>query len=145
MSIQRIDINNLRRMKGSEALILQGCGGNLDEWVEGINDLLTESGVLLEGTKFKAENCSAFEHDGLTCLMFPYSEDVKLDVGRLAMWRLQTQQDFDGIWLSDYVPNRLGGFVDDMSEAQKPDCPLIGQDRNYSDIDITPIQSQQML
>lgn len=130
MSIKRISADDLRQMKDSEALILQGCGGSLDEWVDGINDLLTESGILLEGTKFKAENCAAFEHDGLTCLMFPFSQDVKLDVGRLAMWRLQTHQDFGGTWLSDYVPNRLGGFIDSVQEAQKPDCPLIGQDGN---------------
>ncbi|MCQ4022419.1 MULTISPECIES: hypothetical protein [unclassified Ruminococcus] len=130
MSIKGIPADDLRQMKDSEALILQGCGGNLDEWVDGINDLFTESGILLEGTKFKAENCSAFEHDGLTCLMFPFSEDVKLDVGRLAMWRLQTHQDFGGTWLSDYVPYKLGGFIDSVQEAQKPDCPLIGQDGN---------------
>lgn len=130
MSIKRITVDELRQMKDSEALILQGCGGSLDEWVDGINDLLTESGILLEGTKFKAENCSAFEHDGLTCLMFPFSEDVKLDVGKLAMWRLQTHQDFGGTCLSDYVPNRLGGFIENAQEAQKPDCPLIGQDGN---------------
>lgn len=130
MSIKRITAEDLRRMKDGEGLILQGCGGSLDEWVDGINDLLTESGILFEGTKFKAKNCFAFEHDGLTCLMFPFSEDVKLDVGKLAMWRLQTHQDFGGTWLSDYVPNRLGGFIESAQEAQKPDCPLIGQNGN---------------
>lgn len=132
MSIKKITANDLRQMKDSEALILQGCGGSLDEWIDGINDLLTESGILLEGSKFKAENCSAFEHDGLTCLMFPFSEDVKLDVGRLAMWRLQTHGQFGGTWLSDYVPNRLGGFTEEQQkeESLKPDCPLIGQDGN---------------
>lgn len=132
MSIKKIAENDLRQMKDSEGLILQGCGGSLDEWVDGINDLLTESGILLEGTKFKGENCSTFEHDGLTCLMFPFSEDVKLDVGRLAMWRLQTHGQFGGTWLSDYVPNRLGGFTEEQQkeESLKPDCPLIGQDGN---------------
>lgn len=132
MSIKKITAEDLRRMKDSEALILQGCGGELQEWLDGINDMFTESGILLEGTKFKAENCSAFEHDGLTCLMFPFSEDVKLDVGRLAMWRLQTHGQFGGTWLSDYVPNRLGGFTEEQQkeESFKPDCPLIGQDGN---------------
>lgn len=132
MSIKKITAEDLRRMDGKEGLILQGCGGSLDEWVDGINDLLTESGILLEGTKFKAENCSAFEHDGLTCLIFPFSKDVKLDTGRLAMWRLQTHDNFGGTWLSDYVPNRLGGFTEEQQkeESLKPDCPLIGQDGN---------------
>lgn len=36
------------------------------------------------------------------------------------------------IWLSDYVPKRLGGFVQvqEMQAPTKPDCPLIGQDGN---------------
>ena len=47
------------------------------------------------------------------------------------MWRLQTHADFGGTWLSDFVPNRLGGFLSaEISEDEKPDCPLIGQDGN---------------
>ena len=36
------------------------------------------------------------------------------------------------VWLSDYVPNRLGGFIEEQpaQEQKKPDCPLIGQDSN---------------
>lgn len=130
MSVKTISTEELRRMKGSEGLILQGCGGSLDEWVDGINDLLTEDGILLEGTRF--HDCSTFEHDGVTCLLFPFKDDVKLDVGKLAMWRLQTHDNFGGTWLSDYVPNRLGGFFPECEtrEVQKPDCPLIGQDGN---------------
>ena len=36
-------------------------------------------------------------------------------------------------YLSDYVDNRLGGFVSEKQQEQerpKPDCPLIGQDGN---------------
>ena len=54
-------------------------------------------------------------------------------MGKLAMWRLQTHGNFGGTWLSDYVPNRLGGFISKeqtTETTQKPDCPLIGQDGN---------------
>ena len=131
MSVKHITTDDLRKMKGTEGLILQGCGGSLDEWVDGINDMLTESEILLNGTKFKAENCCVFENEGLTNLMFPFSEDVKLDMGKLAMWRLQTHGNFGGKWLSDYVDNRLGGFLsEEMAEKKKPDCKLIGEDGN---------------
>ena len=43
MSVKTISKDELRRMEGSEGLILQGCGGNLDEWVDGINDIATTS------------------------------------------------------------------------------------------------------
>ena len=131
MSVKTISKDELRRMEDSEGLILQGCGGSLDEWVDGINDMLTEDGILQDGTKF--HDCSAFENDGVTCLLFPFKDDVKLDVGKLAMWRLRTYGQFGGTWLSDYVPNRLGGFISKEQTAEttpKPDCPLIGQDGN---------------
>lgn len=131
MSVKTINTDDLRRMKGKEGLILQGCGGSLDEWVDGINDMLTESEILLDGTKFKTENCCVFENEGFTNLMFPFSEDVKLDMGKLAMWRLQTHEQFYGTWLSDYVDNSLGGFIpEETAEKKKPDCKLLGEDGN---------------
>lgn len=42
MSIIRIEAQKLRRMENNEGLVIQGCGGDLQEWVDGINDMLTE-------------------------------------------------------------------------------------------------------
>lgn len=122
----QITTNDLRRMEGQEGLILQGCGGPVQEWIDGINGLLTEEGILLNGSKFT--EVSSFQHDGLTNLLFPF-EGVELDAGRLAVWRLQTHDQFGGTWLSDYVPNRLGGF-EKTQAVEKPDCRLIGEDGN---------------
>lgn len=104
-----ITINELRRMK-TEGLILQGCEGDIQEWVDGISGLLAQEDILLEGTKFK--NVRSFCYDGLTNLLFPF-EDVKINVGKLAIWRLRSYGTFGGTWLSDYVPNKLGGFLDE--------------------------------
>lgn len=130
MSIERIAADDLRRMKDKEGLVLQGCGGDLREWQDGINGLLTDEKLLLDGTKF--EDIYAFENEGVTNLLFPFGDNVKLDIGRLAMWRLQTYEQFGGTWLSDYVENRLGGFAEEQQKEEKlkPDCPLIGQDGN---------------
>lgn len=128
MNINTITTEDLRRMDGKEGLILQGCGGDLQEWLDGINEMFTEAGLLKNGTKF--EDISVFEHEGLTCLLYPF-EGVELEMGKLAVWRLQTHDTFGGTWLSDYVPNRLGGFIGEPAqEAEKPDCALIGQDGN---------------
>ena len=129
MSIERITDDQLRRMGEKGGLILQGCGGAPQEWLDGINDMLTEACVLQNGSKF--ENISVFHHEDCTCILFPF-EGVDLDAGKLAIWRLQTHDMFGGTWLSDYVPNRLGGFVteEQSQERQKPKCPLIGQDGN---------------
>ena len=126
-----IQESDLRRMSGKEGMILQGCGGDPQEWIDGINDMLTDEGILLEGTRF--QNVSRFKVDGHTNLLFPF-EDVKVNVGKLALWRLKTHEMFGGTWLSDYVDNRLGGFLETESpeteERFKPDCPLLGCDSN---------------
>ena len=126
--IKQITTDELRRMEDQEGLILQGCGGDPQEWVDGINEMFTEAGILLNGSAFQAENVSVFQHDGLTNMLFLF-EDVKLEVGRLAMWRIQSHQHFGGTWLSDYVPNRLGGFVQEAPK-QKPAMNLLGMDGN---------------
>ena len=125
--ISVINKEELRKMKDQEGLILQGCGGQPKEWLDGVNDLLTKENILKNGSKF--ENCSVFSHNQLTCILFPF-DGVDLDVGKLAIWRIATHGNFGGTWLSDYVPNYLGGFQEEQKSTQKPDCALIGQDGN---------------
>ena len=119
--IKTVTIDELRQMNDQEGLILQGCGGDLQEWVDGINELFAQAGILQAGSAWKAKAVRSFQYDGLTNLLFPFA-GVSLDMGRLAIWRLQT-------WLSDYVPNRLGGFIQKQRPA-KPKMALVGQDGN---------------
>ena len=118
--MKTITTEDLRRMNGTEGLILQGCGGDLQEWVDGINEMLTEEKILLDGSRFQSEDVLPFEHDGLTNLLFLFRQ-AKLDIGRLAMWRLRTHAQLGGKWLSDYVPNRLGGFIENQAELPDED------------------------
>lgn len=118
--MRQITTTCLRRLDHHEGLILQGCGGDPQEWIDGINGLLTDAGILLDGSRF--ENVLSFEHDGLHNLLFDF-EDVKLNCGKLAMWRLHTHEQFGGTWLSDYVDNRLGGFIQSY-ERGRPDCTV---------------------
>ena len=53
MSIRTISTEQLRRMGDQEGLILQGCGGDSQEWVDGINEILTQEGILKKGAKFE--------------------------------------------------------------------------------------------
>lgn len=137
MEIKNISLHELRKMNSSEGLILQGCGGDLQEWVDGINEMLTEGDILRNGSHF--EKAYTFKNEGLTCLLFPF-DGVQLDVGRLAMWRLETRETFGSIWLSDYVPNNLGGFIEEqiadleIQKNKRPKCPIIGADGNIFNV-----------
>lgn len=124
MIITKITTDAIRQMNKKEGLVLIGCGGDLQEWVDGINEMLTKDGILLNNSKFT--ECQSFTHNNMTCLLFSF-DNVELDIGKFAMWRLKTYESFAGTWLSDFVPNNLGGFI---REHQKPDCPLIGKDGN---------------
>lgn len=120
-----ITLDELKTMRKHEGLIIQGCGGDPQEWIDGIQDLLTTEEILLDGDTFK--DIFRFENEGVTCLLFDF-RDTKLNVSKLAMWRLSTHGAFGGTWLSDYLDNRFGKEI--QTERQKPDCPLIGQDGN---------------
>ena len=115
MSIKTVKTEELRRMNGKEGLILQGCGGDPQEWLDGINGLLTDEGILKNDSRF--ENISVFQNGELTNILFPFEDGLEIDMGKLAMWRLRSHEQFGGTWLSDYVPNKL-------------DCRLIGEDGN---------------
>ena len=131
MSIKRINVKDLLDYEGKEGLILQGCGGDPQEWVDGINEMLTKQEILLDGTKFENENCAVFDNDGSTCILFQFNEGTNLNVGKLAMWRLGTHSNLGGTWLSDFVDHKFGGFhAKQTREQTKPNCPLIGQDGN---------------
>ena len=50
MSMKQVTTEELRRMKGYEGLVLQGCDGDLKEWQQSINDIFTDEGLLLDST-----------------------------------------------------------------------------------------------
>jgi len=131
-TIKHITVDDVKRMTDIEGLILQGCGGDPAEWVSGINDLLAKEGILLDGAVFK--EAYVFEHDRHTNILLSM-ENVKLDIGKLAMWRLKSHSTFGGYWLSDYLPNRLGVHTDaQQSVSEKPQMQLAGMDGNIFNI-----------
>lgn len=130
MTVINVTEDKIRGMKGMEGLVLQGCGGSTEEWVDGINSEFTENGILKDGSKF--EKVYTFQHDGMACILYPFDRTA-LNVGKLAIWRMQTREIFGGAWLSDYVPNCLGGFTgkaDEEPAGIKPPCALSGQNGN---------------
>lgn len=123
--MKKITTEELRAMENCEGLVLQGCGGDIREWIDGINGIFREQGILQDEKTL--DDVSVFEHEGLTNLLFKFNNH-KLDIGKLAIWRIQTREQFGGMWLSDYIENRLGGVM--CNKQAKPECALIGEDGN---------------
>ena len=119
--IQKITVEELAQMKDREGLVLQDCGGDPKEWLDGINQLLAEEGILLSGSRF--EHCYVFEHNGTTNILLPFEEE-QIRVGSLAVWRLKTHQMFGGTWLSDYLD--IYGLIqgEDMEEDEAVEMEL---------------------
>lgn len=120
-----ITAEELRERIDSEGLILQGCGGDLQEWIDGINGMLREQNILLDEKPL--DDVFVFQHEGLTNLLFEFG-NRKLDIGKLAIWRIQTHEQFGGTWLSDYVENKLCGSVVEQQEKSDFPSPLIGEE-----------------
>ena len=53
VSIRQITKEQLRRMGDREGLVLRGCGGDPQEWLDGINEILTNEGILKKGAGFE--------------------------------------------------------------------------------------------
>ena len=131
-NITGITTDDLRHMQEQEGLIIMGCSGSLEQWVNDVNDALTESGILLNGTRF--EDVRSFQQGKRTNLLFPLDDKVQVNMERLAIWRLRTHACYEGMWLSDYVENYLGGFLHDQPPKQKPVMNLVGEDGNIFSI-----------
>lgn len=109
MEIKKINLEEVKelRNKNYEFLILQGCGGDLNQWVKGITDTLKEEEVL--PLDFSFDEVYSFKNKDLTNLAFALnSEDI--NIGRLAILRIKMRQVFGSMWLSDYLDN---GYIEE--------------------------------
>lgn len=105
MKIETINKNSVIRLsKQTEYLVWQGCGGPIDDWYNGITNMLIENGIA--DKNYKMKEMYVFDNNGLTCLLTPLD---KLNIGKLAMMRLMWRETFGTMWLSDYIAN---GYLD---------------------------------
>ena len=73
MSVKTISKDELRRMNGKEGLILQSCGGDPQEWLDGINGLLNDEGIL--------KTCNVLDiFLNISCTRFPRLFTPDLDL-----------------------------------------------------------------
>ena len=133
MSINTITTEDLRRMEGKDGLILQGCGGDAQEWVDGINEMFTEAGILKDGSEVPGRFRFRVRMM-LTCLLYPFRGCAASEIGKLRHVavaepvRLSAGTGGGALTLCRTVWAGLSGSL--APEPEKPDCALIGQDGN---------------
>ena len=88
-----------------EGIVLLGAGGNQDEWIKGITELLAKEEVVKVGiaSDIFMGAYSLTTSGGRTDLALVFNTAKKnIDIGKMAMWRLRFG---DTSWISDYLVN----------------------------------------
>ena len=95
------DINAKKEL----GMVIRGAGGKLSDWVNGISKMLQEESIVESSPVFSeayviSENAAG--KDGRTDLVVWFSPTAKVNIGRLAMWRLQMG---NISWTDDFIVN----------------------------------------
>ena len=102
MKIEKISkARVLKLAKETDYLVWQGCGGPLEDWYDGITNMLIENKIA--DKNYKMIKMYVFDNGDLTCLLTPLD---KLDLRKLAVMRLKWRETFGTMWLSDYIANK---------------------------------------
>ena len=91
----------LKLAKQTDYLVWQGCGGPIEDWYDGITKMLIENGIA--DKNYKMKEMYVFDNDGLTCILTPLD---KLNIGKLATYRIMWRDTFGTMCLSDYIDNK---------------------------------------
>ena len=101
-----ITISELRERKEKEfAIVVMGAGGSSEEWKDGIAKELVKKEIVPEGEVFKEVHTlsgNVMGEKGRTDLVLFFVDGLKIEVGKLAMWRLQNHF---VKWTDDFVVN----------------------------------------
>lgn len=84
-----------------DGLVLLGCGGDANEWIEGVEGLLKKDGIAKAGVTLYKSTHVLTTTGGRTDIVLVLNPDA-VDLGRLAIWRLNFG---DCSWISDYIVN----------------------------------------
>lgn len=105
IEIKKISLDEVKNLsENKEFLVLQGTGGDLNDWVHGFEDIFVENNIVPKDFKF--EEAYSFKNEKINNLMLSLnSKDI--DIAKLAILRLQLRQIYGAMWLSDYVDNYL--------------------------------------
>jgi len=87
-----------------EGIVFLGAGGDLKEWVRGVTSELKNQGIVSDMSWFD-DVYTVTSSGGRTDLVFTFNRKHKINIGKLALWRLEWG---DASWVSDYLVNYAG-------------------------------------
>jgi len=87
-----------------EGIVFLGAGGDLKEWVSGVTSELKNQGIVSDPSWFD-DVYTVTTSGGRTDLVFTFNRKHKINIGKLAVWRLHWG---DASWVSDYLVNYAG-------------------------------------
>ncbi len=83
-----------------DGLVLRGCGGTLQEWVDGVTGILNEENILKgTATELWQEPVLFNPRPEFNDIFLPFKKGVDYNLGKLAIWRINFG---DCMWYSDY-------------------------------------------
>ena len=121
IAVTKLNNAELKALAATSAYTITGAGGDIQEWVNGYNKLLQEQNIgvpkkwmTFTGKQmnecFNLVDTKRYEND-VIFLAFPLDG---LDVGKLAMFRLQMEDQ----WFDDIVANNAAHDDDSDSEDE---------------------------
>lgn len=103
MNIKKRTFEDLMDLN-TEGLVLLGCGGDLNEWINGVTEILVEEKIIKSTNPLDTFDKPFYVRTtgGRTDLVLPFKKRAKINISKLAMWRLRFG---DASWISDYKHN----------------------------------------
>lgn len=95
-----------------EGIVLLGCGGDLNEWTEGVSNCLKKEKII-QDTDNAWSNIYKLETTGGRidlAMVFNNNSNSNINIGKLAIWRLRFG---DCSWISDYKDNYASQHKED--------------------------------
>lgn len=102
-NIQELDFEEFKNCTSKkEGLVLLGCGGSLDEWRDGVVELLKKEQHIKRGFEDFSNFYKLTTTGGRIDLAMVFDNNADMNIGSMALWRLRFG---DCSWISDYKDN----------------------------------------
>jgi len=105
MEIKDIKFSDFeKQVKDSQGIVLLGAGGDLNDWINGVSEELEKQQVVdtSDPSKLWSQYYKLVTTGGRIDLALTFNSSYPLNIGKMAMWRLQFGH---CSWISDYLVN----------------------------------------